>query len=87
VGVSPTFGPGALRVEIHVLGDPGELVGRRLAVAFLDRLRGEQVFSTVKELISQMHRDVEAARSYFESHPEFPPLDPLDGADLEIPNS
>jgi riboflavin kinase/FMN adenylyltransferase len=82
VGVSPTFGPGEMRVEIHLLSPPGDLLGKRLAVAFLEHLRGEQVFGNVKALIAQMHKDIQACREYFEAHPGRTPPHPLDGLDV-----
>jgi riboflavin kinase / FMN adenylyltransferase len=82
VGVSPTFGPGVLRVEVHLLDPIDDLVGQRMAVAFLERVRPEQVFSTVKALIAQIDLDVESAKHFFAKHPERPLCNSLDGVDL-----
>jgi riboflavin kinase / FMN adenylyltransferase len=63
VGVRPTFVTGrGLLVEAYLLGFDDDLYGRELRLAFLSRLRGEQRFESVDELIEQMHRDVEDTR-------------------------
>jgi riboflavin kinase/FMN adenylyltransferase len=63
VGVRPTFVTGrGLLVEAYLLGFDGDLYGRELRLAFLDRLRGELRFESVDELIAQMERDVEDTR-------------------------
>ena len=51
-----------LLVEAFLIDFEGDLYGRTLRVAFLERLRGERRFPSVEDLIAQMHRDVEQAR-------------------------
>jgi riboflavin kinase/FMN adenylyltransferase len=62
VGVNPTFGGTALKVEAHVLDADVELRGRRVCLTFERRLRGERRFAGVDELLAQIHRDVDDAR-------------------------
>jgi riboflavin kinase/FMN adenylyltransferase len=63
VGVRPTFGTGrGVLVEAHLLDFDGDLYGRTLRIAFLERLRGERRFDSVDALVEQMRRDVERAR-------------------------
>jgi riboflavin kinase / FMN adenylyltransferase len=63
VGVRPTFETGrGLLVEAFLIDFEGDLYGQSLRVAFIGRLRGERRFGDVEELVSQMRRDVEAAR-------------------------
>jgi riboflavin kinase / FMN adenylyltransferase len=63
VGVRPMFQTGrGLLVEAYLLDFDGDLYGRGLRIAFLERLRGERRFPSVEDLIAQMHRDVEQAR-------------------------
>jgi riboflavin kinase/FMN adenylyltransferase len=63
VGVRPMFGTGReLLVEAYLIDFEGDLYGQSLRVAFVDRLRGERRFPSVEDLVSQMHRDVAAAR-------------------------
>jgi riboflavin kinase/FMN adenylyltransferase len=63
VGVRPTFVTGrGLLVEAFLLGFEGDLYGRELRLAFLERLRGELRFDSVEALVEQMQRDVEDTR-------------------------
>jgi riboflavin kinase/FMN adenylyltransferase len=63
VGVRPTFSDGqGLLVEAFLLDFTGDLYGRTLTVEFIARLRGEQRFTGIETLITQMGRDVERAR-------------------------
>ena len=63
VGVRPMFETGrGLLVEAYLIDWKGDLYGRSLRVAFVERLRGERRFPSVEDLIAQMHRDVERAR-------------------------
>jgi riboflavin kinase/FMN adenylyltransferase len=68
VGVRPTFETGrGLLVEPHLIGFDGDLYGETLRIAFLQRLRGEQRFDSVDELVAQMNRDVEETKRIVES--------------------
>jgi riboflavin kinase / FMN adenylyltransferase len=64
VGVRPMFvtGRGEL-IEAYLVDFEGDLYGRRLAVEFLTRLRGEKRFDSVDALVEQMARDVQDARA------------------------
>jgi len=64
VGVRPTFQSGlGLLIEPYLIDFSGDLYDRTITVEFLTRLRGEQRFDSVDDLIAQMHRDVETART------------------------
>jgi riboflavin kinase/FMN adenylyltransferase len=68
VGVRPTFGADLhALVEAYVLDFEGDLYGQRLTVEFVARLRGEERFESVQELVAQMHRDVERTRELLAS--------------------
>jgi riboflavin kinase/FMN adenylyltransferase len=63
VGIRPMFQTGReLLIEPHLIEFEGDLYGRHLRVAFIERLRGERRFPSVEDLIAQMHRDVAEAR-------------------------
>jgi riboflavin kinase/FMN adenylyltransferase len=63
VGVRPTFGTGrAVLVEAYLIDREVDLYGRRLAVQFIRRLRGERRFDSAAALIEQMRADVETTR-------------------------
>ncbi|HZO06579.1 MAG TPA: bifunctional riboflavin kinase/FAD synthetase [Solirubrobacterales bacterium] len=63
VGVRPTFESelGVL-IETYLLDRDEDLYGKTLRVAFVEKLRDEERFEQVDELIEQMKRDVEDAR-------------------------
>jgi riboflavin kinase/FMN adenylyltransferase len=63
IGVRPQFdsGRGEL-IEAFLLDFDGDLYGTELRIEFLERLRGEERFSSVDALVEQMGRDVEATR-------------------------
>jgi len=69
VGSSGTFGPGPVRVEVHLLDHPGgePLRGKWLVTSLLTRLRGDQVFGSVEELVQAMDRDRAKAAEYWSS--------------------
>jgi riboflavin kinase / FMN adenylyltransferase len=61
VGPNPTFAEEARKVEVHLIGFDGDLLGQTLMVEFLERLRDTRPFPSVTELVAQLHRDVEDA--------------------------
>jgi riboflavin kinase/FMN adenylyltransferase len=62
LGSNPTFGEGARKVEVHLIGFHGDLYGESLAVDFIERLRDTRPFRGVGELVAQLRRDIEEAR-------------------------
>jgi riboflavin kinase/FMN adenylyltransferase len=62
VGVRPTV-DGAMRlVEAHLLDIAPDLYGRRLTLAFLDRIRDERRFDSLEALRARIAEDVATAR-------------------------
>jgi riboflavin kinase/FMN adenylyltransferase len=68
IGVRPTFetGRGEL-IEAFVLDFSGDLYGHQLRLQFLERLRGERRFESVKALVEQIHDDVARTREICET--------------------
>lgn len=66
LGVRPTFGGDTEVLEVHVLGGDYALSGKEMGVAFVARLRGEERFESVDELVAQIHRDIEAAADHLD---------------------
>ena len=68
VGSAATFGPGPVRVEVH-MEDPGQepLRGQWLETRLLTRLREDRVFGSAEELISAMDQDRARAAEYWSS--------------------
>ena len=63
IGVRPTFGGDAERLEVHLLDTDLDLYGRALRVRFIARIREERTFDGVESLVAQIRDDVETARS------------------------
>lgn len=72
LGRRPTFYDTAevSLLEAHVLDFDGDLYGQQARVSFVGRLRGEEKFDAVEELVAQMQRDVEDARRILASGPD-----------------
>lgn len=63
IGIRPTVTAETRRtVEAHLLDFDKDLYGLNIALDFLDRLRGEQKFASVQELVTQIKSDVETTR-------------------------
>ncbi|MCG7342914.1 bifunctional riboflavin kinase/FAD synthetase [Sporosarcina sp. ACRSL] len=65
VGVKPTFhDPNTMKpsVEVHVLDYNSDLYGKEAAVDWIARIRAEQKFGSVDELILQIGKDKETAK-------------------------
>jgi riboflavin kinase / FMN adenylyltransferase len=62
VGVRPTFDGQRRTVEVHLLDATVDLYGRRLRVTFEHRLRAEQRFGDVDQLVTQIRLDIDHAR-------------------------
>jgi riboflavin kinase/FMN adenylyltransferase len=63
VGVRPTFGTGrAVLVEAYLIDRDVDLYGSRLAVQFVERLRGERRFESAEALVEQMRADVQRTK-------------------------
>lgn len=62
VGTRPTFGVGHRAVETHLLDYSGNLYGRHLEIAIIEKIRPECKFETPEVLIKQIRSDIAAAR-------------------------
>jgi len=64
LGRRPTFyeDGGPLLLEAYLLDFSGDLYGEQARVRFVQRLRGEEHFDSVEDLVDQMHRDIVATR-------------------------
>jgi len=64
IGIRPTFDGSApvIHVEAHILDFNRDIYNQKVSLDFLARLRGEQKFPNVQELVKQIHADIEQAR-------------------------
>lgn len=72
IGIRPTFEGTSkeskhLTVEAHIIGSDEEIYGRRLRLEWIDRLRDERKFGSVKELKEQLVKDREATKRLSEA--------------------
>jgi riboflavin kinase/FMN adenylyltransferase len=65
IGVNPTFGDGPRTLESFIFDLETNLYGESVKLSFVKRIRDEQKFVTVEDLIAQMHGDVEQAKAIF----------------------
>jgi riboflavin kinase/FMN adenylyltransferase len=63
IGVNPHYGAAERRFEAYLLDFDGDLYGEVLRVELWTFLRPEAEFTSEAELVRQIGRDVEAARS------------------------
>jgi riboflavin kinase/FMN adenylyltransferase len=62
VGVRPTFGGGDPSVEVHLPDFEGDLLGKRLFIELVDRIREERSFDGPASLAARIEEDVRLAR-------------------------
>lgn len=67
VGRRPTFGPGQRSVEVHLLDFSADLLGHELRAEFVQFLRPDRRFASVRELVAQIERDAAQARQVLDS--------------------
>ena len=72
IGTNPTFSGRQRRVEAFVLDFDGDLYGKQLRLAFLERMRGEKRFESVEALVEQMRADIAEAQGIAERLLRFP---------------
>jgi riboflavin kinase/FMN adenylyltransferase len=66
LGVRPTVKrQGRAVLEAHLFDFDRDIYGRRVSVRFLAKLRDEEKFASVDDLVVQMGRDAQQAREYF----------------------
>jgi len=64
VGYNPTFSDARdqVRIEAHLLDFDEDIYGSPLRIDFARRLRDEERYASIDELVAQIHRDVDAVR-------------------------
>jgi riboflavin kinase/FMN adenylyltransferase len=66
IGVRPTIYENSVTtIESHLLDFTADVYQERVRLFFLSRLREERTFDSTPQLMTQIRRDVEAARDYF----------------------
>ncbi|MCT4606772.1 MAG: bifunctional riboflavin kinase/FAD synthetase [Marinisporobacter sp.] len=65
VGYKPTIGSDVISVESHILDFNGDLYDKEIEVIFYQKSRDEVKFESTKELIHQIHKDVQELKKFF----------------------
>ncbi len=73
IGVRPTFGLTQRLVEVYVMDFSGDLYGQQMTVEFVEKVRNQETFADIDNLIAQIGQDVADSR------------DALAGAESSIP--
>jgi riboflavin kinase/FMN adenylyltransferase len=63
VGSRPTFNGAKPLLEVHIFDFDDDIYGEYIHVDFVARLRGQVKYDDVEELVAQMHRDADNAKS------------------------
>ena len=66
IGVNPTFGGEARKIETHIFDFDQFVYGKMAVVGFYKRIRNERKFGNMNELISQLNDDRAECRRYAE---------------------
>ncbi len=69
IGVCPTFGSNTRTIEAHLFDFNKNLYGERIALLFVERLRGEKKFKDVTSLKRQIEKDIRQAKKLLRSFP------------------
>ena len=77
IGSRPTFAEGERMLEVHLLDMNRSLYNEELKVNFIERVRGDQKFSSISELVKQMELDANLARERLQSLQEPPISNPM----------
>lgn len=71
IGFNPTFHGETnppIKTETHIFDFDEDIYGQEIQVDLLEYLRDEKKFSGVKELLAQIHADIQQAKGYFHGH-------------------
>lgn len=62
IGKNPTFGDRPLSYEVHIFDLKGDLLGKNIRIHFIDRIRDEKRFESIKDLEENIKKDIEKAK-------------------------
>lgn len=67
IGRNPTFGNSERVVEVYIVDYSGDLYGREMSIDIVERLRGEERFSSAEELKKQIAEDVKKGKAILDA--------------------
>jgi riboflavin kinase/FMN adenylyltransferase len=62
IGKNPTFGDRPLSYEVHIFDLKRDLLGKNIRIHFIDRIRDEKRFESIKDLEENIKKDIEKAK-------------------------
>ncbi len=62
IGKNPTFGNSATSYEVHLLNFSDDILGKKIRIYFIDRIRDERRFPDVNSLEKQIRNDIKRAK-------------------------
>ena len=65
VGIRPTVDGRKTILEVHLFNFSTDIYGKYVLINFLHKLRNEQIFYNIKQLIHQVNEDCLQAQDYF----------------------
>ena len=65
IGTRPTVNETKALLEVFLFDFDQDIYGRHIQVSFLKKLRDEEKFDSLEELVEKIHNDVEQAQAYF----------------------
>jgi riboflavin kinase/FMN adenylyltransferase len=69
IGIRPTFDVEPRpTVETFIIDFDEDIYGQEMRIDLLARLRGEEKFESVGDLVAQMHKDIEGTRAFFREY-------------------
>ena len=74
IGNNPTFQRNSQTLEAHIIGFEGDIYGRQVSVDFIQRLRGEERFDSVDELMAQLQKDLNATKQIWSTQRHSPTI-------------
>lgn len=69
IGTRPTFGGTDATIETHLIAFRRPILGRRVRLEFLTRLRDEQKFTGPEDLVAEIRHDIQVAQRFFRQRP------------------
>jgi riboflavin kinase/FMN adenylyltransferase len=77
IGTNPTFKGSAMSYEVHIFDFEKDVLGKKIKVFFIERIREERAFPGIDALHTQILQDIAAAREILTEKESRPPFDLL----------
>jgi riboflavin kinase/FMN adenylyltransferase len=68
IGFNPTFSDTELSVEVYLLDFSGDIYGKEVDVLFIERIRDEVKFENSEQLVKQIWKDIDEARTILKAY-------------------